>query len=96
MINIYPKHEKNNLYKCHFCQQNIDVYGIGKHFAMFHKFRHSFESQYICEFCDDVVEFHLQTNLFQHIQNTHNLTNDTGSEVAISSHWKKENPDFCN
>ena len=76
--------EENRLYKCHFCQENIDLYGIEKHFASFHKFRHSFESQYICEFCDDVEEFDSQTNLFQHIQNTHNVTNDTESEVEIS------------
>ena len=76
MINIYPKHEKNNLYKCHFCQQNIDVYGIEKHFATFHKFRRSIESDYVCEFCDDFEEFNSQANLFHHIQNTHNFKND--------------------
>ena len=48
MININHK-----MYKCHFCQENIDVYGIDKHFAIFHKFRHSSESEYVCEFCDD-------------------------------------------
>ena len=66
----------DSLYKCHFCQQNIDVYGIAKHFAMFHKFRGSFENEYVCEFCDDFEEFQSQTSLFHHIQNTHNLTND--------------------
>ena len=76
--------EENNLYKCYFCQEIIEVYGIEKHFATFHKFRNSRESEYICEFCDDVEEFHSQTSLFHHIQNTHNLTNDTEmqSEVA--------------
>ena len=64
------------MYKCHFCQENIDVYGIDNHFATFHKFRHSSESEYVCEFCDDFEEFHSQTNLFHHIQNTHNLKND--------------------
>ena len=68
------REEKNSLYKCHFCQQNIDVYDIEKHFAMFHKFRGSFESEYVCEFCDDSEEFQSQMNLFYHIQNTHNLT----------------------
>ena len=66
--------EKNNLYKCHFCHENIDVYGIEKHFATFHQFRNSSKSEYICEFCDDFEEFNSQTNLFHHIQNTHNLT----------------------
>ena len=75
MNNINHKKE-NRLYKCHFCQQNIDVYDIEKHFAMFHKFRRSFESEYVCEFCDDFEEFESQTNLFHHIQDTHNLTND--------------------
>ena len=75
MNNINHKKE-NSLYKCHFCQQNIDVYGIAKHFAMFHMFRGSFESEYVCEFCDDFEEFESQTNLFHHIQDTHNLTND--------------------
>ena len=66
--------EENNLYKCHFCHENIDVYGIEKHFATFHQFRNSSKSEYICEFCDDFEEFHSQTNLFHHIQNTHHLT----------------------
>ena len=43
--------EENNSYKCHFCRQNIDVYGIEKHFTTFHKFRNSVESEYVCEFC---------------------------------------------
>ena len=43
MNNINHKKE-NGFDKCHFCQQNIDVYDIGKHFSMFHKFRDSFES----------------------------------------------------
>ena len=68
--------EKNNLYKCHFCQQNIDLHDIEKHFTTFHKFRRSIESEYVCEFCDDFEEFHSQTNLFHHIQNTHNLVTD--------------------
>ena len=68
--------EKNNLYKCHFCQRNIDLHDIEKHFTRFHKFRRSIESEYVCEFCDDFEEFHSQTNLFHHIQNTHNLMND--------------------
>ena len=76
MINIYPKEEKNSLYKCHFCQKNIDVHGIEKHFTTFHNFRISIESNYVCEFCDDFEEFHSQTNLFHHIQNTHNLINN--------------------
>ena len=78
--------EENNLYKCHFCQESIDVYGIEKHFSTFHNFRNSSESEYICDFCDDFEEFQSQTNLFHHIQNTHNLTNDTDiqSEVANS------------
>ena len=47
--------EENSFYKCHFCQQNIDLYGIEKHFATFHQFRNSnsFQNEYICEFCDD-------------------------------------------
>ena len=73
---INHKNEENILYKCHFCQQNIDVYDIRKHFSMFHKFRDSFESEYVCEFCDEFEEFESQTNLFHHIQDTHNLTND--------------------
>ena len=76
MINIDQKDDKNSLYKCHFCQQNIDVYGIEQHFATFHKFRNSFESEYVCEFCDDFEEFQSQTNLFHHIQNSHNLINE--------------------
>ena len=51
-----------------------DVYGIEKHFATFHQFRNSSKSEYICEFCDDFEEFNSQTDLFHHIQNTHNLT----------------------
>ena len=82
MNNINHKKE-NRLYKCHFCQQNIDVYDIEKHFAMFHKFRRLFESEYICEFCDDFEEFPSQTNLFHHIQNTHNLKNDKEIESEI-------------
>ena len=80
MMNINHKKE-NRLYKCH-----IDVYGIVKHFATFHKFRNSVESEYVCEFCDDFEEFHSQINLFHHIQNTHNLTNDkeNQSEAIIS------------
>ena len=73
---INHKNEENSLYKCHFCPQNIDVYGIEKHFATFHNFRSSIESDYVCEFCDDFEEFESQTNLFHHIQNTHNLMND--------------------
>ena len=57
MMNINHKQE-NRLYKCHFCQENIDVYGIEKHFATFHKFRNSVESEYVCEFCDNFEEFH--------------------------------------
>ena len=76
MINIDHKDEKNSLYKCHFCQENINVYGIEQHFVTFHKFQNSFESEYVCEFCDDFEEFHSQTNLFQHIQNSHNILND--------------------
>ena len=57
MININHKEEENSWYKCHFCQQNIDVYGIEKHFATFQKFRSPIES----EFCDDFAEFHSQT-----------------------------------
>ena len=78
MININHKEEENSLYKCHFCQQNIDFFGIEKHFATFHKFKSSFESEYVCEFCDDdtIEVFYSQTNLFHHIQNTHNLMND--------------------
>ena len=84
-MNINHKKE-NGLYKCHFCQENIDVYGIEKHFATFHKFKNSVESEYVCEFCDDFEEFNSQTNLFHHIQNTHNLTNDkeNQSEAIIS------------
>ena len=70
------REEKNSLYKCHFCQQNIDVYDIEKHFSTFHKFKSSIESEYVCEFCDDFEEFHSQTDLFHHIQNAHNLVND--------------------
>ena len=66
MINTYPKEEKNSLYKCHFCQQNIDVYGIEKHFATFHKFRSSIESKHVCDFCDDFEKFHSQTNLLEY------------------------------
>ena len=88
MINIYPKEEKNSLYKCHFCQQNIDVYCIEKHFTTFHKFKHSnsFESEYICEFCDDdnIEVFFSQTNLFHHIQNTHNLDDMNDKEILQS------------
>ena len=76
MIHTNQKDEKNSLYKCHFCQQNIDVCGIEQHFATFHKFRYSFESEYVCEFCDDFEDFHSQTSLFHHIQNSHNLKND--------------------
>ena len=75
-ININHKEEKNSLYKCHFCQQTIDVYEIEKHFSTFHKFRSYAESEYVCEFCDDFGEFHSQTELFHHIQNAHNLVND--------------------
>ena len=82
MININPKGEKNSFYKCHFCQQNIDVYGIENHFATFHKFRSSFESEYVCEFCDDFEEFHSQTNLFHHIQIAHNLVNNPSKEIT--------------
>ena len=46
MINIDQKDEKNSLYKCHFCQQYIDVYGIEQHFATFHRFGNSFESEW--------------------------------------------------
>ena len=43
--------EENSFYKCHLCQQNIDVYGIEKHFTTFPKFRSSTtESEYVCEF----------------------------------------------
>ena len=75
-ININHKEEKNSLYKCHFCQQNIEVYGIENHFTTFHNFRSSNKSNYVCEFCDDFEEFYSQTNLFHHIQNTHNLLNN--------------------
>ena len=88
MIHTNQKDEKNSLYKCHFCQQNIDVYGIEKHFATFHKFKHSnsFESEYICEFCDDdnIEVFFSQTNLFHHIQNTHNLDDMNDKEIIHS------------
>ena len=74
---------KNSLYKCHFCQQNIDVYGIENHFATFHNFRNAVKSEYVCEFCDDFEEFHSQTNLFHHIQITHNLiNNDKDEEIS--------------
>ena len=73
---INDKEEKNSLYKCHFCHQNIDVYDIETHFATYHNFRSSIETKYVCDFCDDFEEFHSQTNLFHHIQNTHNLVND--------------------
>ena len=82
MTNINHDEEKNSLYNCHFCQQNIEVYGIEKHFATFHKFRSSIESEYVCEFCDDFEDFDSQTNLFHHIQNTHNLLNDQSEEIA--------------
>ena len=38
----------------------------------------AFESEYVCEFCDDdtIEVFYSQTNLFHHIQNTHNLINN--------------------
>ena len=68
--------EEHRFYKCHFCQQNIDVYGIEKHFVTFHNFKNSFENEYICEFCDDDVDkievFNSQTDLLDHIQITHN------------------------
>ena len=76
MININQKDEEKRFYKCHFCQQKIDVYGIEQHFTTFHNFRHSFEREYICEFCDDFEEFHSQISLFHHIQNSHNLMNE--------------------
>ena len=76
MININHKEANSCLYKCHFCRQNIDVHGIEKHFATFHNFKSSLERDYVCEFCDDFEEFHSQTNLFHHIQNTHNLINE--------------------
>ena len=62
MININHK-EEHSFYRCHFCQQNIDVFGIDKHFATFHKFRSSVESEYVCEFCDDdtIEVFYSQT-----------------------------------
>ena len=75
MVNINQRDEEKSFYKCHFCKQNIDVYGIEQHFATFHKFRHSYEREYICEFCDDFEEFDSQTSLFHHIQNSHNLMN---------------------
>ena len=90
------KEEKNTFYKCHFCQQKLNVYDIEKHFASFHKFRHTIESEYICEFCDDFEEFNSQTILFHHIQNTHNLTNFNQRKLQMWTHWKKENQDFCN
>ena len=50
MIDINHRDE-NIFYKCHFCRQNIDFYGIEKHFTTFHKFRSSTtESEYVCEF----------------------------------------------
>ena len=76
MTNINHNEDRNSLYKCHFCQQKIEVYGIEKHFSTFHNFRSYFESEYVCEFCDDYEDFHSQTNLFHHIQNTHNLVTD--------------------
>ena len=51
MDNINPKYENKGSYKCHFCQQNIDVYDIEKHFATFHNFKTSVESEYVFEFC---------------------------------------------
>ena len=76
MVNINQRDEEKSFYKCHFCYQKIDMYGIEQHFATFHKFRHSYEREYICEFCDDFEDFHSQTSLFHHIQNFHNLKND--------------------
>ena len=81
-ININHKEEKHSLYKCHFCQQTIDVYEIEKHFSTFHKFRSYAESEYVCEFCDDFEDFHSQINLFHHIQNAHNLMDDQSEEIA--------------
>ena len=76
MVDINQRDEEKSFYKCHFCQQKIDVYGIEQHFATFHKFTNSFEREYICEFCDDFEEFHSQISLFHHIQNSHNLMNE--------------------
>ena len=60
--------EENSFYKCHLCQQNIDEYGIEKHFTTFHKFRSSTtESEYVCEFwriqltiCEFCTEYFVQ------------------------------------
>ena len=78
---INDKEEKNSLYKCNFCHQNIDVYDIEKHFDTYHNLRSSIETKYVCDFCDDFEEFHSQTNLFHHIQNTHNLINNQENEI---------------
>merc|ERR1712020_142292 len=83
MVSINQTEEEENFYKCHFCQQKIDMYGIEQHFTTFHNFRHSFEREYICEFCDDFEEFHSQISLFHHIQNSHNLMNE--EEIRLNA-----------
>ena len=69
-----------SLYKCYFCQQNIDRYEIEEHFATIHKFE-SFE--HICEVCDKA--FDTQTNLIKHIENVHNHAKKQPGLVKMTS-----------
>ena len=63
---------KTDLYKCHFCPQNMELYEIEKHFKTFHKFRSSHD-EYYCEFCDSDEVFHTKDDLLEHIHSIQHI-----------------------
>ena len=65
----YSIEQTETEYNCHFCQQNIELHNIEKHFKTFHKFRGPNSSEFYCEFCDTDEIFQNEIDLLEHIKN---------------------------
>ena len=57
------------MYRCHFCNLNIERYDIENHFDKFHKFR-SPSPEHVCGFCEDEV-FNSKNDLLKHNKYVH-------------------------
>ena len=69
------------MYRCHFCNLNIERYDIENHFDKFHKFR-SPSPEHVCRFSEDEV-FNSKNDLLKHNKYVHDY--DEESELESPS-----------
>ena len=73
------------MYRCHFCNLNIERYDIENHFDKFHKFRSPSPPEHVCGFCEDQV-FNSKNDLLKHNKYVH----DYDEEMQMYSEARVE------